>query len=117
MGNPLCQKWTVSGNYKDNRFNAQFQTAADVFLHHKAFVTILESVTAPNLKLQSVSADLKSEEIITIVQYPGLFHLNLTGPYWNLIIQNKISFLKLHKEVCNGLDCLVNINSTISTDQ
>jgi hypothetical protein len=61
----------------DNRFNVLFQTAAEVFFHHKDF----ESVNVQKLKLQSVLADLKLEEVMTIVQCLGLFYLNLTGPY------------------------------------
>lgn len=83
------------GNYKDNRFNALFQTAAEIFLHRRDFITVLETIIAPNMKLQSVLADLKSEEIMTIVQCLGLFYLNVTGPYWNLIVQNKVPYLKV----------------------
>jgi hypothetical protein len=47
---------------------------------------------------------------MTIVQCLGLFYLNLIGPYWNLIVQNKIPYLKLQKEVCNILDFLPQCN-------
>ena len=49
---------SVIGNYKDNRFNALFQTAADIYLHRKDFITVLQSINFPNLLLKSVLADI-----------------------------------------------------------
>ncbi|XP_045198613.2 uncharacterized protein LOC123552927 [Mercenaria mercenaria] len=90
---------SVIGNYKDNRFNALFQTSAEIYLHREDFITVLETINAPNLKLQSVLADLQSDTIMTVVQCLGLFYLKLTGPYWNLLVGNNVPYLELHKEV------------------
>ena len=50
----LCETWEAHcattgtklliGNYKDNRFNALFQTAVEIFLHRSNFKDILEFV-------------------------------------------------------------------------
>ncbi|XP_045170683.2 uncharacterized protein LOC123533110 [Mercenaria mercenaria] len=87
------------GNYRDNRFNALFQTSAEVFLHRQDFLTVLETVEKPNLKLQSVKSDLKSTEVCALLQCLGLFYLKLTGPYWNLITSGKVPYYELYKHV------------------
>lgn len=87
------------GNYRDNRFNALFQTAAEVFHHKEDFITVLLSVKNPNLKLKSVLADLQSSTIMTLVQCLGLFYLKITGPYWNFVTGNEVPYLKLYNEV------------------
>ena len=50
----LCEIWkahcaatgtkSLIGNYKNNRFNALFQTAVEIFLHRSNFKDILEFV-------------------------------------------------------------------------
>ena len=40
---------SVIGNYKDNRFNALFQTASQIYLHREDFITVLQSINSPNL--------------------------------------------------------------------
>ena len=87
------------GNYRDNRFNALFQTAAEVFHHRNDFIAVLEYVLKPNLKLKSVVADLKSEIIMTLVQYLGVIYLRITGPYWNLVTSAEVPYLELYKEI------------------
>lgn len=42
------------GNYRDNRFNAIFHTSAEIFFDRQDFLTVLDSVKKPNLKLQAV---------------------------------------------------------------
>ena len=92
-------KKSVIGNYRDNRFNALFQTAAEVFHHRNDFVTVLECVTNPNLKLKSVLADLKSDSIMSLVQCLGVVYLKITGPYWNLVTSADVPYLELYKEI------------------
>ncbi|KAK3104622.1 hypothetical protein FSP39_006401 [Pinctada imbricata] len=84
------------GNYKDNRFNALFQTAAEVFVHKKYFLQVLHSVEKPNKKLQSVKADLECPLVGILLQSFGLVYLKLTGPYWNMVTSGEIPYLKLY---------------------
>ena len=90
---------SLIGNYRDNRFNAIFQTSAEVFIHMKEFLSVLETVSAPNLKLQSVKADLECNVICTMLQCLGLFFVKVSGPYWNLITSGKVPYLELHPHV------------------
>ncbi|KAL4219419.1 Piwi-like protein 1 [Mactra antiquata] len=90
---------SVIGNYKDNRFNALFQTAAEIFVHRDDFINVLETVKTPNLKLKSVLADLKSDIIMTLIQCLGLFYLRITGPYWKLLTSNKVPYVELYPEI------------------
>ncbi|XP_045173195.2 uncharacterized protein LOC123534827 [Mercenaria mercenaria] len=83
------------GNYRDNRFNALFQTSAEVFLHRKDFIQVLATVSKPNLKLKAVKSDLESKEVCALLQCLGLFYLKLTGPYWNLVTCGKVSYFEL----------------------
>ena len=99
---------SVIGNYKDNRFNALFQTAAEIHLHRHDFMVVLNSVKSPNLKLKSVIADLKSEKIMIIVQCLGLIYLKVTGPYWNLVTGSQVPYLELYHEIRNILTFLEN---------
>ena len=50
---------SIIGNYKDNRFNALFETSAEVFIHTEQFLTVINSEQKPNQKLQAVRADLQ----------------------------------------------------------
>ena len=90
---------SVIGNYRDNRFNALFQTSAEVFLHREDFINVLQKVKSNNLLIKSVLADLQCEPIMTEIQCLGLFYLQLTGPYWNAVVNKTVPYLKLHKEV------------------
>ena len=92
---------SVIGNYRDNRFNALFQTAAEVYVHRKDFLTVLETVVTPNLKLQSVKADLQCDSIVTMLQCLGLFFTKVTGPYWTLITSGEIPYLELYPYIGN----------------
>jgi hypothetical protein len=90
---------SLIGNYKDNRFNALFKTSAEIHLHRKDFINILESVKSPNLKLQAVLADLLSGILTAITQCNGLLYLKITGPLWNLMTQSTVPYLYLNKHV------------------
>lgn len=87
---------SMIGNYKDNRFNAIFQTSAEVYLHAKDFIEVLETVDTPNLKLQAVKADLSSGQINVFLQCFGLLYVNVTGPYWNLVSSGNVPYLLLY---------------------
>ncbi|CAC5358701.1 unnamed protein product [Mytilus coruscus] len=90
---------SLIGNYKDNRFNALFETAAEVFKHKEDFLVVLDTVKNQNLKLKSVKEDLKSTIVSAMLQCFGLFYLKLTGPYWNLITCGKVAYLELYPHV------------------
>ena len=96
-------KWngikSIVGNYRDNRFNALFQTAAEVFVHRKSFLEVLETVEKPNNKLQSVKVDLEDVVIKTLLQGLGLFYVKVTGPYWNLVTGGQVPYLKLYTHI------------------
>lgn len=51
-------------------------------------------------------ADLQSESLLTIVQALGLFYLKITGPYWNLVTENKVPYIKLCEEMSSLHTCL-----------
>jgi hypothetical protein len=50
-------------NYRHNRFNAIFQTAAEIVHHHKDFLHVLDSVKSPHLKLKAVKAELSGNNM------------------------------------------------------
>ena len=87
---------TIIGNYRDNRFNALFQTSAEILLHSKDMLTVISTIQHPNQKITSVRADLQSDPLMTILQCFGLFYLKITGPYWNLVTEGKVPYLLLY---------------------
>ncbi|KAK3605385.1 hypothetical protein CHS0354_036292 [Potamilus streckersoni] len=68
------------GNYRDNRFNGLFQTADEILIHRLDFQTVIGTVNAPNKKILSVDADLKSDHIVTMLLALGLIYVRVTGP-------------------------------------
>ena len=87
---------SLIGNYRDNRFNAIFQTSAAVSVHKNQFLLEPGTVSAPNLKLQSVKADLECNTICTELQCLGLFFVKVTSPYWNLVTLGTVPYLELY---------------------
>ena len=63
----------IIGNYRDNRFNALFETVAEIYLHKTDFLKVLDTVETPNLKIKSVIEDLRSEIVAVLLQCVGLF--------------------------------------------
>jgi len=90
---------SLIGNYRDNRFNALFETSAHIFLHRKDFVDVLKTVEKPNLKLKAVTSDLESKEVTALLQCLGLFYVKLTGPFWNFVTCGKVPYLKVYTHV------------------
>ena len=68
---------SVIGYYKDNRFNALFQTAAEIYLHRNDFLTVIKTVTKPNVKLKAVKSDIECEELIALLQCLGMFYVKV----------------------------------------
>ncbi|XP_052282199.1 uncharacterized protein LOC127879423 [Dreissena polymorpha] len=71
------------GNYRDNRFNCLFQTAAEILVHRQEFLTVIKTVKKPNRKIQAVSADLHCTRIATLLAATGLMYVHVTGPFGN----------------------------------
>lgn len=97
---------SVIGNYRDNRFNAVFQTAAEVSLHMEDFLKVIETVRQPNKKIKAVQADLKSPIIHAILQCFGLVYVKVTGPYWNLVTCGSVTYVELHPYIQELADFL-----------
>ena len=64
---------SLIGNYRDNQFNAIFQTSAELFIHRPEFLCVLETVSVPNLKLKAVKSDLECNTICTMLKCLGPF--------------------------------------------
>ena len=92
---------SVIGNYRDNRFNALFETAAEIHWHKIDFLKVLDTVETPNLKIKSVIEDLRSDIVAVLLQCFGLFYLKVSGPYWNLITCGQVSYFELFEHVIN----------------
>ena len=82
-------------NYKDNRFNCIFETAAQVLHHLEDFLYILQFRTS-NKKLQSVQADLKDPIIVTFIQTLAILFIQIAGPYWHLMDTGDVPYVSLH---------------------
>ena len=60
---------SLIGNYKDNRFNSLFQTAAeDVYLYQENFLEVIKSVQAPNREVLLIEADLQSDTVCILLR-------------------------------------------------
>ena len=92
---------SLISNYRDNRFNAIFQTSAAVSVHKNQFLSVLGTVSAPNLKLQSVKADLECNTICTVLKCLGLFFVKVTSPYWNFVTLGTVPYLELYHYIGN----------------
>lgn len=94
------------GNYRDNRFNGLFQTAAEVLVHAEDMIEVLSTVKQPNKKLIAVKADLQCEVIRTLLQCFALFYVKVTGPYWNLVTSGEVPYLCLYSHIQTLADYL-----------
>lgn len=88
------------GNYRDNRFNALFSTAAQIIHHYKDLTQLLEvkvkgGKEKPNQKLVSIHLDLCCPRLMTLVQALAVMYIKVTGPYHALIVSNKVPYLGL----------------------
>ena len=90
---------SVIGNYKDNRFNGLFETSAAIIYHRNDFIHILQTVDKPNLKIQSVKADLLSPTILSMLTVIAILHVQITGPYWMLVTSGVVSYLELYPHI------------------
>ncbi|KAH3725616.1 hypothetical protein DPMN_051463 [Dreissena polymorpha] len=83
------------GNYKDNRFNALFQTSAEILFHRKDFIKVINHVSNKNLKIKAVLADLQSDCVQQMLKALCLIYVTITGPYWWLITSGTVPCLEL----------------------
>lgn len=106
---------TIIGNYRDNRFNSLFQTAAEVLLHAEDILKVIDTVKQPNKKIKSVQADLKRSSLNTMLQCFGLFYVKVTGPYWNLVTGGEVPYLLLYSHIQELADFLRSCATTPKT--
>ena len=72
-------------NFKDNRFNGLFEVSAQVYHHHRDFLTIL-SKSSNNAKQQRLQKALENKDLINTVHILGLFFFKITGPFWTFAV-------------------------------
>lgn len=73
-------------SYRSNRFDNIFIGALSFVIHHDDIIDFLGNyIDSPNLKLQSVLLDLKSDNIYHHLLALSLIGCIISNPYWNLI--------------------------------
>lgn len=72
--------------YKDNRFNGLFEVSAQVFHHHKSFVTLLEAQSSLNFKQTRLLKSLKNPDLVLLMECLAIFFHKVTGPFWSIAI-------------------------------
>jgi len=82
------------GPYKDNRFNAMFETSAQLLHHLKDFNYLLQYKNS-NLKLKSITEDLQDPTVITLVQAMAIIFIQISGPYWNAMESSTVPYVNL----------------------
>ena len=88
-------------SYRSNRSNNFYASAAALYHHRADIVDFLESnfeYSELNLKLKSVLADAKSEEIMCLTRTVGLLFYTVTSPYWTLL-QSPTEHVDFHKYI------------------
>ncbi|GFR60822.1 hypothetical protein ElyMa_003541400 [Elysia marginata] len=82
-------------NYKDNRFNGLFETAAQVYHHLEDFLTILSTLKSKNAKQTRLEIALKNPKLVKLIECLGLFFHKVTGPFWTIVVSPKANFENL----------------------
>lgn len=92
---------SLIGNYKDNRFNAAFEVAAQVHYHRTHFKELLEIylTTNKNKNVRSVRLDLNDDKLMVIVQALSIVYVKITGTYWDAVTYGQIHYLDLYKYI------------------
>ena len=88
--------------YKDNRFNALFDTSAAVVTHHADlvdFVTKIKAAGNKNLKVASALLDLQDANVMAIEVALGITFVTITGPFWAMVLDLSIHYLNLHNYI------------------
>ena len=83
-------------NYRDNRFDCIFENAAQIRLNLTDLLTVLSLVKAPNQKVVSVSADLKSKRLTDSVLVLAIYiYIHVTGPFWQICEFGAVKYIDL----------------------
>lgn len=90
---------SMIGNYKDNRFNCLFETAAQVLHHRKDITKFYDNLDCSNLKLKSSRLDLIDEKIAAILTSLAAIYYKITGPYWDAMTSGHCNYLALHEYI------------------
>jgi hypothetical protein len=78
----LTQKNSMFSSYRSNRFNNLFQNSTAFLFHmHDIQVFVSQYSPKPNLKLQSVIAEVKDSRIINDIAVLSFLHIFFTDPY------------------------------------
>ncbi|KAL8585134.1 hypothetical protein ACOMHN_013150 [Nucella lapillus] len=83
-------------SYRDNRFNALFETAAQVHRHKQDLFAFLSMLENKNLMLQSVFEDLTDPRARSMVHALAVVYVHITGPYWDLVNSKRVQYLELY---------------------
>lgn len=92
---------SLIGDFRDNRFNGTFETAAQIYHHLPDIIkaiTMLEEQLAPkkpNLKVQSVAADLRDPCVVALVKGLATAYVHITSPFWDFV-QSNLSYLNMY---------------------
>ncbi|KAK7502607.1 hypothetical protein BaRGS_00006182 [Batillaria attramentaria] len=90
---------SLTGSYKDNRFNCLFDTCAQVFCHRQDILQFGCKISKQNLMLRSVLLDLGDARVRSMVHALALALVLITGPFWVLIHSKAVSYLELGAHV------------------
>ncbi|KAL8621575.1 hypothetical protein ACOMHN_026246 [Nucella lapillus] len=83
-------------SHRDNRFNALFETAAQVHHHKQDLFTFLSMLENKNLMLRSVFEDLTDPRVRSMVHALAVVYVHITGPYWDLVNSKRVQYLELY---------------------
>ena len=92
MGNEQCgvrDKWlaflaikdkkSILQPYKDNRFNAAFECASQVFHHKDDIIEFLDKIECTNRQLQSLKADINDNRVLSMIHALAVLFVKVTG--------------------------------------
>ena len=87
-------------SFRGNRFNNTFEGAAGIIHHLKDILSFVTEYAdeSPNLKVQSVLADLQDEKIVTMIAALAMVYVCVSGPFW-VMINSDVHYLDLYKHV------------------
>ena len=93
----FCEERDITScvtNYRSNRFNNFFQSAAAIVHHHDQMKTFFTNgyLSHTNLKIESVAADLQDDNLMSLVCAVALLFIHVTGPYFELV-QSDVKYI------------------------
>jgi len=90
---------SIITSYKDNRFNSVFEGAAQVMHHIHDLLNFLELLGSKNLKVKSLYYDLQDSYVISIIHAAALTYVQITRPFWEFVIQDKVPYISLGEPI------------------